>query len=349
MRRFTPLVLVAALTLVACSSGKKGEDKAATVPSVTASSTTTSTSAPPTAPLAPLTNLPLDDPSHANRVAMIVKIDNAPEARPQAGIIEADVVFEEQVEGGITRLAAIFQSTDASPVGPIRSFRTTDINIGSALNKPLLAYSGANTIFLGALHKSTIVDVGIDRQPSDYRRDKSRRAPHDLFSDTPKLFAHAPSSSVAPPALFQYRTKDQPLTGAGIAPFIHTQVNFNPKLAVATWDWDAASGTYKRGQNGTPDVDLAGRQVAAKNVIIQFTKYQNVAGIKDPSGSPVPEAALIGQGEAWLMSEGQIVKGTWTKTSSTAVTTYTDAAGTPFQLTPGQTWVELAPAGTATG
>ena len=347
MRRSTPLVLVAALTLAACSSGK-GESKAKTVPSVVATSTTTSTSAPPTAPLAPLTNLPLDDPANATRVAMIVKIDNAPEARPQAGIIEADVVFEEQVEGGITRLAAIFNSTDASPVGPIRSFRTTDINIGSALNKPLLAYSGANKIFLGALHKSTIVDVGIDAHPPDYRRDKSRRAPHDLFSDTPKLFAHAPSTAVPPPALFQYRTKDQPLTGAGIAPFTHTQVTFNPSLAVATWDWDPASATWKRGQNHTADVDLGGRQVAAKNVIIQFTRYQNVAGIRDPSGAPVPEAGLIGQGEAWLLCEGQIVKGTWTKTSSTAVTTYTDAAGTPFQLTPGQTWVELAPAGTAT-
>ena len=134
-----------------------------------------------------------------------------------------------------------------------------------------------------------------------------------------------------------------------MAPFTHAQITFNPALAVITWDWDPASGTWKRGQNRTPDVDLAGRQAAAKNVIIQFVNYHNVAGIKDPSGAPVPEGTLTGTGEAWLLTGGQIIKGTWSKPSKSTVTTYTDSAGAPFQLTPGQTWVELAPVGTATG
>jgi hypothetical protein len=234
-------------------------------------------------------------------------------------------------------------------VGPIRSVRTTDINIFSALNSPMLGYSGGNKIFVNALHKSPIVDVGVDAYPSDYRRDKSRRGPHDLFSDTPKLFAHAKSNAVAPPALFQFRAKGQPATGAAIAPWTHTQIAFNPQRATVTWDWDPASGTFKRGQNGTPHVDLAGRQADADNVIVQFVNYHNVAGIRDPSGAPVPEGTLIGKGEAWLLSDGKIVKGTWSKPSNTAVTTYTDTTGAPFQLAPGQTWVELAPVGTATG
>src|SRR4051794_5876019 len=346
MRWKSTSLVVAALALVGGCS--KGTAATKTVPSVTATEPTTTTTAAPTATLAPLTGLPLEDASKATRVALIVKIDNANEARPQAGLIEADVVFEEQVEGGITRLAAVFQSNDASPVGPIRSVRTTDINIFSALNKPMLGYSGGNKIFLNALHKSPIVDVGVDTYPKEYRRDKSRRGPHDLFSDTPKLYAHAKTDAVAPPALFQYRTKDQPATGAGAVPASHAQVTFNPSLAVITWDWDAASGTWKRGQNHTADVDLAGCQAAGKNVIIQFVNYHNVSGIRDPSGAPVPEGTLIGTGEAWLLTDGHIVKGTWSKPSNGAVTTYTDAAGAPFQLTPGQTWVELPPAGTAT-
>src|SRR5437763_3209099 len=346
MRWKTLPVFVAVLALVA-ACGKAGGTK--TVPSVTATQPTTTTTAAPTAPVAPLTGMPIDDTAKADRVALIVKLDNANEARPQAGLAEADVVFEEMVEGGITRLAAVFQSTDASPVGPIRSVRTTDINIFSALNKPMLGYSGGNKIFLNALHKSPIVDVGVDTYPKDYRRDKSRRGPHDLFSDTPKLFAHAKSDSVAPPPLFQFRTKEQPVTGAGIFPFTHTQINFNQGRAVITWDWDAASGTWKRGQNGTPHVDLAGRQAAAKNVIIQFVSYHNVAGIRDPSGAPVPEGTLIGTGQAWLLTDGKVVKGTWSKPNNAAVTTYTDTAGSPFQLTPGQTWVELPPSGAATG
>ena len=336
------------LLAAACSSSS-GSSKAKSVASVSTTAPTTTTSAPPTAPLEPLTGLPLEDATKVSRPALIVKIDNANEARPQAGLIEADVVFEEQVEGGITRLAALFHSTDSSPVGPIRSVRTTDINIFSALNKPMLGYSGGNKIFLNALHKSPIVDVGVDSYPNEYRRDKSRRAPHDLFSDTTKLFGHAKSDAVPPPALFQYRTKEQPVSGAGMVPFSHTTITFNSSLAVITWDWDQASGTWKRGQNHTADVDLAGRQAAAKNVIIQFVSYHNVAGIKDPSGSPVPEGTLIGTGEAWLLTDGHIIKGTWSKPSNSAVTTYTDAAGQPFPLTPGQTWVELPPVGAATG
>jgi hypothetical protein len=63
----------------------------------------------------------------------------------------------------------------------------------------------------------------------------------------------------------------------------------------------------------------------------------------------VPEAELIGKGDAWLLTDGQIVKGTWSKPTATSVTTYVDSAGAPFQLTPGRTWVELAPKGSATG
>src|SRR4051795_9013931 len=166
MRRTAlPLFLAALMVTAACS--KSGSSSTKSVSSVTATEPTTTTTAPPTATLAPLTGLPLEDASKATRVALIVKLDNANEARPQAGLIEADVVFEEQVEGGITRLAAVFQSNDASPVGPIRSVRTTDINIFSALNKPMLGYSGGNKIFVAALHKSPIVDVGVDAYPND--------------------------------------------------------------------------------------------------------------------------------------------------------------------------------------
>ena len=69
----------------------------------------------------------------------------------------------------------------------------------------------------------------------------------------------------------------------------------------------------------------------------------------DPVDRLQSSAALIGTGEAWLLTAGQIVKGTWSKPNNAAVTTYTDSAGSPFQLTPGQTWVELPPSGAATG
>jgi hypothetical protein len=341
IRRSVVLFIVAALALVACGGGKK--KAAAKVDPTTSSAptipTTTTTTAPP---VFPLTGVLATDAARLKRVALIVKIDNSNAARPQSGLNEADIVVEEEVEGGITRLAAIFQSGDSSPVGPVRSARSTDIAVASELNHPLFAYSGANQIFLDQVRAAPLVDVGADAAGGEYRRDNKRSAPDNLYSDTTKLFGHAPPDAGPPPQLFTYRPAGQPATGAAIAPLTHVGVTFTGGGTRVTWDWDAASGTWKRGMNGTVHADAAGKQVSPKNVVIRFVPYHNVPGIKDPAGAPVPEADLVGQGEAWLLSDGQVVKGTWSKASATAPTTYVDAAGAPFLLAPGQTWVELA-------
>src|SRR5438105_3349546 len=155
MRRSTAILvalasLVATSTLAGCSSKKKP---------VAAGKSTTTSAGPSTTPVppgvAPLTGLP-GDPDKLSRPALIVKIDNAPKARPQAGINKADVVVEEMVEGGITRLASVFQSTD-SPVEPVRSARSTDVAFASALHRPLFAYSGANPTFLSLVRAAPMV------------------------------------------------------------------------------------------------------------------------------------------------------------------------------------------------
>jgi hypothetical protein len=348
MRRPAIVVIAALLVLAACGGGGKAAKDRAKVGAITTTSLAPSTTAPPSAAVSPLTGLPVADAGKASRVALIVKIDNAPEARPQAGLVEADVVYEEMVEGGITRLAAVYQSTDATPVGPVRSARTTDVNIASELNHPLYGYSGGNKIFLAAIARAPLTDVGVDHFVNLYRRDGKRTAPHNLFSDTVLLYSKAPAGSSAPTPLFTFRPKGSPAAGAGAAPVAHVTIAFPSGLAKVTWDWDAAAGVFRRGQNNTADVDIAGRQASAENVLIRFTSYHNVGGIKDPSGAPVPEAELLGQGEAWMLSGGMIIKGTWSKPTPTAITTFVDSGGQPFKLSPGHTWIELAPPGTAT-
>src|SRR4051794_19015060 len=201
------------LLLVACGGGKK---KAA--PTTTSAPTTTvatTTTAPP--PVMPLTGLPVTDPGKFARPALVVKIDNADgdgrgnQARPQTGLNQADVVYEEKVEGAVTRLAAIFHSQDSDPVGPIRSARSTDVAVFSPLHRPLFAWSGANPTFADLIHASPIVDVGYDAHSEVYGRRGDRVAPHDLYSSTPDLYSLAPPDSVAPPALFQYRAANEPL------------------------------------------------------------------------------------------------------------------------------------------
>ncbi|HEX7166887.1 MAG TPA: DUF3048 C-terminal domain-containing protein, partial [Acidimicrobiales bacterium] len=123
------------------------------------------------------------------------------------------------------------------------------------------------------------------------------------------------------------------------------------------WRWDAASSSYRRktgyqnvqGVSPTPTDhnDANGQPVAPKNMVIQFTEYVNT-GLVDASGEPVPEGKIVGEGEAWIFTEGKVIKGRWKKDSPEQVTAYTDANGQPVKLTPGQTWLELPKPGTAT-
>lgn len=114
----------------------RGGDDAEPAASTTTAATTTTTKVatttePASGPVAPLTGLKVADPALVNRPALVAKIDNldrGPEsALPQAGVSRADVVFEEIVEGNITRFAAVFHSKAPGRIGPIRSARTTDV------------------------------------------------------------------------------------------------------------------------------------------------------------------------------------------------------------------------------
>jgi hypothetical protein len=286
-----------------------------------------------------------------------VKIDNADGsgsvARPQLGLNQADVVYEEMVEGSVTRLAAIFHSDDSDPVGPVRSARTTDVAVFSPLNRPLFAWSGANADFAAIIRGSNLVDVGYDAATGAYtrRNESGHIAPHNLYSSTPALFALAPPDSVSPPALFQYRAAGEAVSATG-TPVGSVNLVFGGGAGSAPVDyfWNPVKGGFDRNQKGTPDVDETGLQVAPQNVVVLFVDYHDT-GYVDVSGAPVPEAQLVGSGECWVLTNGTLVKGTWNKTAPEAVTTYTDAAGAPIKLTPGKTWVELAPigGGTVTG
>lgn len=336
--RSVTFTVLASAALVAGACG--GGDDAAT----TTTRQTTTTAAP--GPVAPLTGLPVSDQSMLERRALIVKIDNAPKGRPQAGINEADVVIEELVEGGITRLAVIFHSADADPVGPVRSARSTDIAIATALNQPLFAYSGANATFQELVSSAPLHDVGVSVAKGSYRRDSGRPALYNLFTSTPELYALAPEDGGPPQPMFQYRAQGEGLDADGAEKSVGVAMEYRDKVLTAVeWRWHAESKTWRRIQNGTPHVDAAGTEVAPRNVIVQFVTYHDTGQV-DQSGTAVPEADFIGEGEAWILTDGLLVKGTWSRPDAATPTTYTDAAGKPVKLTPGQTWVELPKPGT---
>jgi hypothetical protein len=329
--------LVVSLALVSCSDGdKKAKPSAGT--SATTSQPTVAAGADP------LTGL-RSPAGPAARPALIVKIDNAPKGRPQAGINNADVVVEEGVEGGVTRLAAIFQSRDAASLGPVRSARSTDISVAAPLRRPLFAYSGTNAAFAELLRKAPLVDVGVGRFPTAYHREPGRPQTYNLFTSTEPLFHAGPDDVAVPPPLFSYRPEGEGVPAAGSERAGRVQAQWKGRIVTTViYEWDQQARTWLRTQDGTPHVDADGARVTPRNVVFQLVSYHNT-GFVDRSGAEVPEAELLGVGEAWVLTDGRLVKGHWSRPSPDMVTTYTDAFGAPIRLTPGRTWLELVPIG----
>ena len=201
-------------------------------------------------PVYPLTGVPIDRPGLAQHPAVVVKMDNSPDARPQTGINEADVVYELLVEG-ITRYAVVFQSQTPDPVGPVRSARSSDIELLTNLGAPLIAWSGANPGVTNEVHTAVengfLVNAGQDTIPAQYHRDNSRKAPHNLYTNVSGLLADAaPAGAGAPPPLFTYRAPFEPYTG-GALPAPGYVVDFGGGVR-ADYVWDAERAGWDRFQ-----------------------------------------------------------------------------------------------------
>jgi hypothetical protein len=295
--------------------------------------------------VAPLTGLRQPNTPQLNAPAVVVKIDNIDAARPQTGVNQADVVYEELVEGGLTRLAAVFQSQYPTTVGPVRSGRLTDAAIADDLNHPVFAYSGTNGIFLPVLRSQPFTDVDDGNRPDLFWRSNLAAAPHNLYANVVAL-AGASTTHAPPQQLFQYLPAGGGFVGPGVAPISRMGVNFS--ATSVGWDWNPGLHAWTRTQDGSADIDQAGVQINAANVVLQFVPYVTSAMATGEGGppAPIPTGELVGSGPAWYFSNGQYLTGSWSRTTLTALTAFKDALGAPVRLTPGRTWVELVPAGT---
>lgn len=329
----------AAALLAAGCSGTTGalSKAAATAPAPTAASSSAATH-PAARAVYPLTGLPVTNKSNAARPALSVKIDNVSDALPQAGINSADIVTEVLVEGGLTRLFATFQSHDAPLIGPIRSARPVDANLLRELGGGIFAYSGAAPGEIApSKDHSTALLLSNDADPRWFWRDAQRAAPHNVFSSTSRLYLGGrtlrPHLSTAP-QLFTYSTR----TPAGRA--VHAvKVDFSG-YSTATWTWTGHG--YSRVQDGRPDTLVGGAQVTANNVVILSTTW-HPTHIIDPAGNPDPFVVTVGKGKAWVLRNGKLIAGHWTRPGYTKPVQILDAHGRPIPLDPGRTWMELQP------
>lgn len=275
----------------------------------------------------PLTGLAGEVP---NRPAAVVKIDNGSRARPQSGLNAADIIVEEEVEGGITRFAAIFHS-NPSIVGPIRSGRTTDIGIINGLGAPLLLYSGANAVTDALLRAQSTVQNRNAGTSSGYWRSSYRSAPSNLYSDTAPHWATATGGP--PPPQFAYRAEGSDPGGVE-----DTSLTVSYPASRAGWTWDGSA--WLRTQGGNAHMTASGEQVSAANVVI-IEAREVPSGMVDSSGANVPEFVFVGTGPATVFTSGRRIDGVWTRPTLRSVATLTTADGTVIGLTPGRTWIEL--------
>ena len=303
------------------------------------SSTASTDSVPSTDPISevpvnPLLGTPMEDPATASRPAMVVKIDNHPSARPQAGINQADIIFEENVEK-LTRYAAVFHSEGSDPVGPIRSGRFQDINLVGSLNKPLFVWSGGNRQVSSAIGKSDLVDLSYLKVNKDggFTRNDEYRAPHNLFAETTKLWTLAPVGSSAPSTQFAYRTVSD-ANASTSKEALGLKVSMDG--VKVQWDWDAAAKEWVRTQDGTIVVDPADVALSVPNVIVLEVVYTNTYS---------PISKTLGSGKAYVFTNGVVYEGTWSRTDRLKPFELKDSAGGVIKLTPGQTFVEVARAG----
>jgi hypothetical protein len=280
----------------------------------------------------PLTGLP----GQLNRPALAVKIDNHPAARPQSGLNEADIVYEELVEGGITRFIAVYHSTDPAVIGPIRSGRTSDLDILANLNRALFGASGGNDYVLRALGQANLASVIEARNPGAYWRDSSRSAPHNLYASASGLFGANPGNAGEPPRLFTYREPGQPPAAGQPVSSVTVAVG-NDRVS---YRWDGS--LWQRSLGGSVQTDANGKPLGAPNLVIQFVGY----GIS-PADAASPEVRISGSGDVWVLTGGQLITGTWRRDSPFDITFLVDAAGNEIPLSPGRTWVLLPEPGGA--
>ncbi len=275
-----------------------------------------------------------------NRAALAVKVDNYPTARPQSGLTAADVVFEEPVEGGITRYVAVFQCHGTHTVGPVRSARNIDIGILGQLGHPLLVHVGGIQPVIDNILASPIDDFELGNYTTSVVQHPSGRvAPYDTYTSTTTVWQMRSTADVAPQPLFTYSS-----TVPAGTPAKSVSIPFSSYSPVV-WKYDAKSRRYLRYYASSPDTLANGVQNSAANVIVQFISVYYGPWVENSQGALEVQANLSthASGQAIVFRNGVGIPAQWSRATLAQPTQFTTTSGAPVAMQPGNTWVELVP------
>jgi hypothetical protein len=330
-RSFFALVAVAALALSGCA----GDDAATEDEVVTTEGGESAEAIVDDATVAALTGEAIEAGS-LSRPALAGKIDNHPSARPQVGLDEADIVFEELVEGGLTRYIAIWHSSLPAEIGPVRSVRPMDPEIVSPFGG-IFAYSGGQVRFIQMMQEAPVYNA-IHGQPDTeetFYRTSAKVAPHNVLVKAPELVDQH-LNLPAPERQFAYAPSVEE-SSAVVAGSPVTSMN--PRFSgfsSPSWEWDGTQGTFLRFQtNGAADSASSGNQIFATNVVVLQVGIDVVEDI--------PTTRLVNQGKGWVATGGSILEINWFKATPESPIILTTDDGEEVRLGVGNTWIELIP------
>ncbi|WP_218025908.1 DUF3048 domain-containing protein [Nocardia miyunensis] len=263
---------------------------------------------------------------------LVAKIDNSPQARPPVGLGAADLVYVEPVEGGSSRLAAVFSTHKPAVIGPIRSARETDLTLLDQFGNPTLASSGAAPELVASIDSASLQNASADRHPAAYYRDYSRAAPHNLFVRSDQLPVGGGWTAAS-----QLRFGPTP---AGGRPTQHEVARYQG--AAIGFDWSPSNHRWLVSMDGAAYTTADTGQLMASTVVLQSVQVRDSA-VRDVAGSVSPVAQTTGGGRALVLRDGQAFPAVWSRPSPQAGTTYTTPTGTAISFAPGQVWTVLIP------
>ncbi len=269
---------------------------------------------------------------------LVVKIDDTVSARPQIGIDRADVVYIEQVEGGLTRLAAVFSSEIPTLIGPIRSARISDIEILAQYGRVVFAYSGAQSKMLPVISAANLNDYGAQRQsPTIYTRDESRTSPTNMVLRADLLLEKVRSDGreIAQSRTVGWTFGDLPNGGTAI-----TEAKINWPAASYEVKWSPTEERWLVFNNGVPNMSASGTQHGPTTFVIQDVEILP-SEYGDKFGGVTPYSKTIGTGTGFVLRDGQYFAATWSRPDELSGTTWRTLDGSELPFARGQVWIAL--------
>ena len=323
----TGLLLVASLVLAGCSGG---DDEASEEPTVEVTHADGTTEEVPAEPGTwPLTGLEAKkNDGKLTHPVLVTKMDNTPSSAPQVGLSDADLVVEELVEGGVTRLAAFYYSQLPANVGPVRSMRASDIGIVTPVGAEVVT-SGAAQVTL-----NRVADAGIKHVTegdNGVYRDSNRYAPYNLFANLQDIAGDLKTKSQRPLDYLEWGAAEDLPKGVKASAL-------SADFGNHTTSWEYQGGEYVNVNTYAADGD----HFPAQSVLVLRVQVGD-AGYTDPAGYPVPETKFVGTGPALLFHDGRLVRGTWSKKELVSPLKLSTKDG-DLAVPAGKVWIELVPA-----